>query len=68
MTDYKALLEWLTLPLRPRLRAERKERERLRIERHAVKVAKELKKLGIDFIKERQHNYGKARTKVQKRK
>lgn len=68
MTDYKALLEWLTLPLRPRLRAERKERERIRIERHAIKAAKEFKKLGIDFIKERKQRSGKARTKVQKRK
>ena len=68
MTDYKALLEWLTLPLRPRLRAERKERERIRIERHAVKAAKELKKLGLDFITERKQHSGKARTKVQKRK
>lgn len=50
MTDYKALLEWLTLPLRPRLRAERKEKRRIRLERHAERVRKEFKKLGIDFL------------------
>jgi hypothetical protein len=68
MTDYKALLEWLTLPLRPRLRAERAERERIRIERHAVKAAREFKRLGLDFIAERKKSYGKAHAKVQKRK
>jgi hypothetical protein len=45
MTDYKALLEWLTLPLRPRLRAERKERKRLWIIRAVEQSEKELRKI-----------------------
>lgn len=45
MTDYKALLEWLTLPLRPRLRAERKERKRQRMLKAIENSRRELRKM-----------------------
>lgn len=45
MTDYKALLEWLTLPLRPRLRAERKERKRIRTIKAVEAAERELRKI-----------------------
>lgn len=45
MTDYKALLEWLTLPLRPRLRAERKENKRQRTLRAITETRRELAKI-----------------------
>ena len=45
MTDYKALLEWLTLPLRPRLRAERKARKHQRMLDAITATRKELRKM-----------------------
>jgi hypothetical protein len=45
MTDYKALLEWLTLPLRPRLRAERKQRKHQRTIRAIIATRRELAKM-----------------------
>lgn len=45
MTDYKALLEWLTLPLRPKLRAERAEKKRKRTVAAIIATRKELAKM-----------------------
>lgn len=45
MTDYKALLEWLTLPLRPRLRKERAERKRQYILKAIAASRRELRKM-----------------------
>lgn len=45
MTDYKALLEWLTLPLRPRLRAERKQRKHDRTIAAINATRRELRKM-----------------------
>lgn len=45
MTDYKALLEWLTLPLRPKLRAERRERKRRQTIKAIIASRKELAKM-----------------------
>lgn len=45
MTDYKELLTWLTLPLRPRLRAERKESRRKRTVAAIIATRKELAKM-----------------------